>query len=193
MTIQNKTALLSSYKKDEPLIALARLLSKRSWKILASSGTAAYLKENSIPATDIASIVGPPILGHRVVTLSREIHAALLSATSEDSKELERLGIMPIDLVYVILYPLEETIRSGGSPEEVREKTDIGGPALLCAAAKGKRIALSAPEQVPILASWLEKGATETERRGIVKDFSKSALRRVADYAEVSAKYWGNR
>src|SRR3989344_8183630 len=119
-----KTALLASYTKDETLVRLGKMLKDAGWALLGSAGTAKYLKENGIECRDVAEIVGVPILGHRVVTLSRELHAGLLS-TDADAAELEKLGVPRIDLVYVTLYPLEKTIADGGSPAEVVEKTDI--------------------------------------------------------------------
>ena len=185
------TALLSSYKKDESLLRLARLLEKNRWNLLGSAGTTQFLTENGIACKDVSEIVGAPILGHRVVTLSREIYAGLLATTDEDYKELERLHIIPIDLVYVVLYPLEETIGSSGtSPEDIIEKTDIGGPTLLRAAAKGRRIVLSAPEQIDALEKWIRDGSSESEKERIITLFAGAAERRVADYVSASASYW---
>lgn len=137
------TALLSAYDKAG-LEDFAEQLTTLGWKLLASAGTAKYLKEKGITARDISEIVGAPILGHRVVTLSREIHAALLATDSpEDQAELDRLGIPRIDLVYVNLYPLQEEIaKPDCTLESVIEKTDIGGPTLLRSAAKGRRITI---------------------------------------------------
>jgi phosphoribosylaminoimidazolecarboxamide formyltransferase/IMP cyclohydrolase len=184
-----KTALLASYAKDEPLLRLARLLAEHEYALLGSAGTTKFLNENSIPCTDVATKVGPPILGHRVVTLAREIYAALLSRP-EDANELTKLNITPIDLVYVTLYPLEETIAKGGTPEDIIEKTDIGGPTLLRAAAKGRRITLSSSEQISELAQWFEKGASDSERERLVLKFAAAAERRVAEYVRASAEYW---
>src|SRR3989344_3158553 len=137
------TALLSSYEKNESVLRLARLLAKNSWSLLGSAGTTKYLKENGIDCKDVAEMVGPPILGHRVVTLSREIYAGLLATAEADFAELEILNIPVIDLVYVNLYPLEKEIgNTNATPESILEKTDIGGPTLLRAAAKGQRLAL---------------------------------------------------
>ncbi len=148
MSSQQKTALLSASDK-RGLESFARELVALGWNILASAGTTKYLVERGIPARDVAEIVGPPILGHRVVTLSREIHAALLAQdTPEDRAELARLNIPFIDLVYVNFYPLEEEIeRPGSTLESVIEKTDIGGPTLLRSAAKGRRLAISSEDQ----------------------------------------------
>lgn len=186
-------ALLASYEKDAALLRLAQLLTNHGWSLLGSSGTAAYLNENNIPCRDVAEIVGKPILGHRVVTLSREIHAALLS-TPKDTDELKTLGIDPIDLVYVTLYPLEKTVaEESATPEDVIEKTDIGGPALLRSAAKGRRLALSNPAQIDDLEEWLTSGATEEARERLAFRFAAAAERRVADYVDASARYWERR
>src|SRR5665213_938776 len=143
-----KTALLASFAKNEALARLGKMLKEKSWNLLASAGTAKYLNENGISCRDVGEIVGEPILGHRVVTLSREIYAGLLAATPEDFAELEKQGITRIDLVYVTLYPLEATIADAKStPHDVIEKTDIGGPTLLRAAAKSRRVVLSSPQQ----------------------------------------------
>jgi phosphoribosylaminoimidazolecarboxamide formyltransferase / IMP cyclohydrolase len=186
-----KTALLTSYEKNDTVVRLAKILVKNGWNILGSAGTTSYLKENGIACVDAAVTVGPPILGHRVVTLSREIYAGLLASTPEDFAELERLHILNIDLVYVNLYPLEKEIESPqATPESVLEKTDIGGPTLLRAAAKGRRLALSAPKQIETLELWLSRGSPETEREQLTLRFAAEAERRVAEYVSVSANYW---
>ena len=187
-----QTALLASYAKDDALLKLGKLLQEKGWHILGSAGTATYLNEHDIPCKDVAEIVGEPILGHRVVTLSRELHAALL-ATDADQAELDSLGVPRIDLVYVTLYPLEKAIQGGASREEIIEKTDIGGPTLLRAAAKGRRLVLSSPIQIDSLADWLSRGSPENERDALVTKLVAAAERRVADYVGASASYWETR
>jgi phosphoribosylaminoimidazolecarboxamide formyltransferase/IMP cyclohydrolase len=176
---------LASYTKDADLLKLGNMLVDAGWDMLGSAGTAKYLSENGIACRDVAEIVGEPILGHRVVTLSREIHAGLLSR-DEDAAELEKLGIPRIDLVYVTLYPLEETISGGGSQHDVIEKTDIGGPALLRAAGKGRRIVISDASQIDE-AERLIKGEVDEQLLG---KLVAAAERRCADYIGVSAGYW---
>lgn len=183
------TALLSSYDKGESLLRIARLLTEHGWQLLGSSGTVKHLSENGIASRDVAEIVGPPILGHRVVTLSRELHAALLS-TDADTAELERLGVPRINLVYVTLYPLTQTIESGASPAEVIEKTDIGGPTLLRSAAKGGRLALSHLAQIDTLEAWLKAGSPADAREKLVVRLRAEAERRVSQYTAASADYW---
>lgn len=188
-----KTALLASYAKDETLATLGRLLADSGWTLLGSAGTAKYLNENGIACRDVAEIVGPPILGHRVVTLSRELHAGLL-ATESDEGELQKLSVPRIDLVYITLYPLEQTIADPSATEaDVIEKTDIGGPTLLRAAAKGRRLVLSDPSHIGLLETWMKSGSPESEREALVTRLVAAAERRVADYVDASATYWENR
>lgn len=140
-----KIALISVFHKGG-ITEFARQLLGMGWEILASGGTARHLQEAGLSVRDIATLVGEPILGHRVVTLSREIHAGLL-AKEEHRQELESRGIPWIDLVCVDLYPLQlEIARPGSTPESVTEMTDIGGPALLRSAAKGRRIVVCDPQ-----------------------------------------------
>lgn len=180
-------ALLAAFEKDAALLRLGKLLKESGWKLSGSAGTAKYLSENGIPCADVGERVGKPILGHRVVTLAREIYAALLS-TPADSTELQALGIEPYDLVYVTLYPLQETISSGGSDADVVEKTDIGGPTLLRAAAKGRRVVLSSPAQFDEFEARLKNNTLNDETYRIT--LAAAAERRVADYVATSANYW---
>jgi len=181
-----KTALLASFEKDAALLRLGKMLTGAGWSLMGSAGTAKYLNDNDVICRDVAEIVGAPILGHRVVTLSRELHAGLLS-TDADAAELEKLGVPRIDLVYVTLYPLEKVIADGGSAAEVIEKTDIGGPTLLRAAAKGGRIVLSSPTQLEEFETKLANGTFDEKYR---ISLAAAAERRVADYVSTSASYW---
>jgi phosphoribosylaminoimidazolecarboxamide formyltransferase / IMP cyclohydrolase len=146
--MNKKTALISVYHKED-IEKFAKSLVDLGWEIISSGGTAKYLAENGIKVKDVAEIVGgEAILGHRVVTLSREIHAGLMarSEVAKDIDELEKLEIPFIDLVCVDLYPLEEAIaKSDASYESVIESTDVGGPTLIRSAAKGGRIVICDP------------------------------------------------
>ena len=186
-----KTALLSAYDKNG-LAPFARQLAERGWQILASSGTARHLAEQGIASRDVSEIVGEPILGHRVVTLSREIHAALLATeTAEDQAELLRLGVPRIDLVYVNLYPLREEIaRPGATIASVIEKTDIGGPTLLRSAAKGRRIVLTRHEDLDDAIAFIDEThplSRSPER--FISRLAAIAEREVSAYCAASAAY----
>ena len=154
-------ALLSVYDKTG-IEAFAEGLVSLGWKVYASGGTAKAVADAGIDVTDIAELVGgKAILGHRVVTLSREIAAGLLAdKTSEaDLAELQELNIPLIDLVCVDMYPIEEAIAKPGSTKsDVITQTDIGGPTMLRSAAKGHRIVVSAANQRDQVMEWLKAG-----------------------------------
>lgn len=193
-TILPKTALLSAFNKDG-VEDFARRLKEMGWNLLASAGTAKFLAERGIPARNIAEIVGPPILGHRVVTLSRELHAGLLAQdTAEDRAELERIGAPFIDLVYVDLYPLQKEIANPGRTlQSVIEKTDIGGPTMLRSAAKGRRLVVSNPSQFPAIFQFLRAGGVEECPPAVLESFISAlvwaAEDLVADYVKASALF----
>jgi phosphoribosylaminoimidazolecarboxamide formyltransferase/IMP cyclohydrolase len=157
-----KTALISVYRK-EGIEKFARSLVDLGWEIISSGGTAKYLAEQGVKVRDVAELVGgKAILGHRVVTLSREIHAGLMARKGNkgDMEELGRLGIPFIDLVCVDLYPLKEAIaKPDANYESVIESTDVGGPTLLRSAAKGGRIVICDPEdRVRVIGEMRETG-----------------------------------
>jgi phosphoribosylaminoimidazolecarboxamide formyltransferase / IMP cyclohydrolase len=128
-------ALLSVYDKTGA-VDLARGLIQAGWDLVASRSTAAALREAGLEVTDVAELTGfPPILGHRVVTLHPTIHGGLLADRDdpEHQVELGRYGIEPFDLVVSNLYPFGEHAGASSDPIEL---IDIGGPALVRAAAK---------------------------------------------------------
>lgn len=186
------TALISVSDKNG-IDSFVRGLQEEGWEILASGGTAKYLSERGVAVRDVAALVGGgPILGHRVVTLSREIHAGILAADSpEDTAELKSLGLPRIDLVCVDLYPLQKTIDVHGvSREKVLEQTDVGGIALLHAAAKGRRIVIAHPRDRAAVLAWLKKGRPHADE--FVTELAIRAEAIVADYCLASARYHSN-
>ena len=123
-------ALLSVYDKTG-ITELASVLSDAGWELLSSGGTAAAIAEAGIAVTDVADITGfPPILGHRVVTLHPRVHGGILADTAnpEHLADMDAHDIEPIHLVVVNLYPF--------SADPSVELIDIGGPAMVRAAAK---------------------------------------------------------
>jgi phosphoribosylaminoimidazolecarboxamide formyltransferase / IMP cyclohydrolase len=186
-----ENALISVYNKDG-LEEFADGLSTQGFNIYASGGTAKRIGEAGIEVTDVAELVGGgSILGHRVVTLSREVHAALLAQkTPEDLAELERLGIPLIDLVAVDMYPLRDALANPDSTErDIIEQTDIGGPTMLRSAAKGRRIVLSRVEQRPEVLKWLADGRPDEEE--FRRQLAGIAELEAAAYILESAKYIG--
>jgi phosphoribosylaminoimidazolecarboxamide formyltransferase/IMP cyclohydrolase len=184
-----RTALISVYNKTG-ITEFARELISLDFKILASGGTAKHLKDAGVPVEDVANLAGGgAILGHRVVTLSREVHAGLLAKdNTEDRKELEKLKIPFIDMVCVDLYPLEDEINNPkATRESVIEKTDIGGPTMLRSGAKGGRIVICDPDDRKKVLEWLKNG--EPDKEEFINKLRAKTEENVAMYVSLSAEY----
>ncbi len=134
-----KRALLSVSDKTG-IVELARRLHGLGVELLSTGGTMKALQDAGIPVTGVSDVTGfPECLDGRVKTLHPAIHAGLLAMRSnpEHMRQLAELGIQPIDLVVINLYPFRQTIaRPGVTFEEAIENIDIGGPTMLRAAAK---------------------------------------------------------
>jgi phosphoribosylaminoimidazolecarboxamide formyltransferase/IMP cyclohydrolase len=133
-----RRAILAPYDKTG-LADFARALVAGGVELIASGGTARVLTEAGLPVTSVETVTGSPeMLGGRVKTLHPKIHAGLLAdrRKPEHERQLEEHGIAPFDLLVAGLYPFRETVASGADLEEVIENIDIGGPAMVRAAAK---------------------------------------------------------
>ena len=133
-----RRALLAPYDKAG-LTDFARALADDDVELVASGGTAAVLTGAGIAVTPVEAVTGSPeMLGGRVKTLHPKIHGALLAdrRDPEHVRQLEEQGIAPFDLLVAGLYPFRETVASGAPHDDVIEKIDIGGPAMVRAAAK---------------------------------------------------------
>ncbi len=133
-----KRALVSVFDKTG-IIVFARTLRDAGYEILSTGGTAELLKKNGIAVKEISDYThSPEVFGGRVKTLHPRIFGGILynrfNATHE--KEREREKIEPVDVVVVNLYPFEETLAHGANVFEAIEKIDVGGVALVRAAAK---------------------------------------------------------
>ena len=134
-----RRALLSVYDKTG-LEELARGLSKLDVELVASGGTAAFLEKIGIHVTPVEDVTEvPELLGGRVKTLHPRIHAAILARRDrpDDQASLDEHEIQPFDLVCVNLYPFQQVVaRQAVREQDAVEMIDIGGPAMLRAAAK---------------------------------------------------------
>ncbi|MDB9466220.1 bifunctional phosphoribosylaminoimidazolecarboxamide formyltransferase/IMP cyclohydrolase [Dolichospermum circinale] len=135
-----RLALLSVSNKTGIGDLARSLVEEFGFDIISSGGTAKTLKDAGIPVTKVSDYTGSPeILGGRVKTLHPRIHGGILARRDiqEDIIDLENNQIRPIDLVVVNLYPFTETIaKPGVTLADAVEQIDIGGPAMLRAAAK---------------------------------------------------------
>jgi len=189
--MNRKNALLSVYNKTG-IVEFAGSLVELGWTLYSSGGTAKKIALAGIPVTDVSTLVGgEAILDHRVVTLSREVHAGLLARPIDiDIAELESLGIPWLGMVCVDMYPLKEEIaKPDSTPESVIEQTDIGGLTMLRSAAKGQRIVMCDPTDRTVVIEWLKAG--EPEREAFITSLVAKAEATVADYCLASATYHG--
>lgn len=187
--LPEKVALISVWDKTG-IVEFARDLVARGWGILASGGTAKKLQDAGIPVTDVALLVGGgAILGHRVVTLSREVHAGLLARLNneQDLAELATLHIPPIQMVCVNFYPLENEVKKPGvTRQSIIDQTDIGGPCMVRSGAKGRRILVTDPAQYRDVITRLDSSAQYEE---VWYDtMAADAEGRVAHYCLTSAR-----
>ena len=148
--LEIKNALISVYNKDN-IISLAKVLEENGVKIYCTEGTFKYLNENGIHSIKISEYTGSEeMLDGRVKSLHPKIFAGILADKNnkEHLHQLKELGVEPIDLVVVNLYPFEEGLKKGLSVSEMTELIDIGGVALLRAGAKNYTncCVLSSPE-----------------------------------------------
>ncbi len=184
-----KFALLSVFNKDG-IVEFAQALIALGYALIASGGTRDALLKAGVEVNDVAWLVGgKAILGHRVVTLSREIHAALLADPKnfDHVKEMEAIKVPFIDIVCVDPYPMKAAIAAGKTRAEVIELTDIGGPAMLRSAAKGRRIVVCDPADRMKTIAWLKEGKPDED--AYVTALIAKAEGVAADYALASARY----
>ncbi len=133
-----RRALLSVSDKAG-VVEFARLLAARGAEILSTGGTAAAIRAAGIPVKDVSEHTGfPEILDGRVKTLVPQVHGGLLGRRDlpDHLAQMAEHGIAPIDLVAVNLYPFEATVAAGAPFADTVEQIDVGGPAMIRAAAK---------------------------------------------------------
>lgn len=171
-----KTALISVSDKTN-LIELAQGLCSREYSIIATGGTASYLKENLFEVTEISQLTGfPEVMEGRVKTLNPVIFGGILYKrdSEEHLKHLEQIGAVAIDVVCVNLYPFEAVAKDPDSDiTKLIENVDIGGPSLIRAAAKNHKFVtvLTNPSQYKNFISLLANNSlTEEARRRFAVD-----------------------
>ena len=165
-----RRALLSVSDKTG-LLALARELAGLGVELLSTGGTARALRDAGIPVRDVSEVTGfPEIMDGRVKTLHPAIHGGLLGRSGVDDAVMAEHGIQPIDLLVVNLYPFAATVaKPDCSYDDAIENIDIGGPAMLRAAAKNhaRTSVVVDPAQYDSLLEALRAGGTTlAQRRG---------------------------
>lgn len=190
-----KRRALVSVSDKRGVAAFARKLSGMGFEIISTGGTARALEEARVPVVQVSEITGAPeMLDGRVKTLHPKIHGGIL-ADLENPDHVTQLvdhDIGPIDLVCINLYPFEKTVAGDPSEKEAIEQIDIGGPAMLRAAAKNFKsvTVVPSPEFYKEVVSELENEGqiTEPTRRRLAL----AAFRRTADYDAAISDWLGS-
>ncbi|WP_030508436.1 bifunctional phosphoribosylaminoimidazolecarboxamide formyltransferase/IMP cyclohydrolase [Microbispora rosea] len=188
-----RRALITVYDKTG-LEDLARGLEAAGVEIVSTGGTAAAIASYGVPVTKVESLTGfPECLDGRVKTLHPRVHAGLLADGANPShvKQLEELEIEAFQLAVVNLYPFAATVNSGASDAECVEQIDIGGPAMIRAAAKNHgtmAVVVDPAAYGEVLAAVAEGGFTLTERRRLAA----TAYAHTAAYDVAVASWFAN-
>jgi phosphoribosylaminoimidazolecarboxamide formyltransferase/IMP cyclohydrolase len=165
-----RRALVSVYDKAG-LAELAKALHEAGTEIVSTGSTARTIEQAGIPVTKVEELTGfPECLGGRVKTLHPRVHAGLLADTMnpDHNQQLMDLGISPFQLLVSNLYPFQQTVASGADDGEIIEQIDIGGPAMVRAAAKnhGSVAVVTSPAQYgDLLTAIADNGFTLEQRR----------------------------
>ena len=190
MNIPIRRALLSVSNKDG-LIEFARELRQRGVDILSTGGTAALLEKNGIAVTEVSAHTGfPEIMDGRVKTLHPRIHGGLLGRRDIDDEVMRQHSIEPIDLLVVNLYPFAATIaKPDCTYEDAIENIDIGGPAMVRAAAKNHdrvTVVVDPVDYASVLAELAASGSVALSTR---KQLAAKAYAHTASYDAAVASY----
>src|SRR5919206_5254311 len=178
-----RRALLGVYDKAG-IEDLARGLAAAGVELVSTGATARRIAEAGVPVRPVEKVTGfPECLDGRVKTLHPAVHAGILAdrRKAEHTAQLDELGIAPFDLVVVNLYPFLDTVRSGASPDECVEQIDIGGPAMVRAAAKNHpsvAVVVEPARYDDVLAAVQGGGFTLAERQKLAA----AAFRHTAAY-----------
>jgi phosphoribosylaminoimidazolecarboxamide formyltransferase/IMP cyclohydrolase len=176
-----KWALLSVWDK-RGILDLAKTLDSFHVKILSSGGTGKILREAGIDFTEVSAYTGSPeMMDGRIKTLHPKVHGGLLARRGIDEQAMTEQGIHPIDLLVANLYPFEEMAITVPDLESLVEYIDIGGPAMIRAAAKNYRdvAVITDPSDYQLVEQALESGGFSHEQRF---SLARKAFARTAAY-----------
>ena len=182
-TVLPVTRALLSVSDKTGIVELARELAALGVALLSTGGTAKALREAGIDVTDVSDVTGfPEIMDGRVKTLHPKIHGGLLGRSGVDDAVMAEHGIAPIDLLVVNLYPFAQTVaKPGCTYDDAVENIDIGGPAMLRAAAKNhaRTSVVVDPADYAALLDALGAGGTDAAQR---RAFAAKAYAHTAAY-----------
>lgn len=189
-----RRAIISVSDKTQ-VVGLARRLVSMGWEIVSTGGTATTLATKGIPVTVVSDVTGfPECLDGRVKTLHPMVHAGILARRDVPAhmEQIAELGVVPVDLVVVNLYPFRRTVACPGVTwEEAVEQVDIGGPSLIRAAAKNHAavtVVVDPADYDRVLVEFERDGDTSEATR---RDLAARAFRHTAAYDAFIAQWFG--
>ena len=188
-----RTALLSVSDKNG-IVPFAKALHDQGIKLISTGGTAKLLAENQLPVVEVASLTKfPEMLNGRVKTLHPMVHGGLLARrdSPEHMSALKEHGIDTIDMLVINLYPFNQTVaKETCSFEDAVENIDIGGPAMLRAAAKNHQdvtVLISPEDYAPVLAEMKANNNTVSYKTNLA--LAKKVFAHTAQYDGAIANY----
>ncbi|MFL5040966.1 MAG: bifunctional phosphoribosylaminoimidazolecarboxamide formyltransferase/IMP cyclohydrolase [Xanthobacteraceae bacterium] len=189
-------ALLSVSDKTG-LVAFARALAEHGIELVSTGGTAKALAAEALSVVDVADLTGfPEMMDGRVKTLHPGVHGGLLAIRDDQDHiaAMQAHGIRPIDLLVVNLYPFEETVAKGAGFADCVENIDIGGPAMIRAAAKNHAdvaVVVEPADYAPVLAELKAHGGATT--LALRQRLAAKAYARTAAYDAAIANWFADR
>src|SRR6478609_9442110 len=195
-TTRRVTRALLSVSDKTGLIEFAKALAGHGVELISTGGTAKAIAAAGLAVKDVSELTGfPEMMDGRVKTLHPKVHGGLLAIrdNKEHAESMQAHGIAPIDLLIVNLYPFEATVDKGAGFEDCIENIDIGGPAMIRAAAKNHddvAVVVDADDYKAVLDELTSnKGATTLALR---KRLAAKAYARTAAY-DAAISNWFNR
>jgi phosphoribosylaminoimidazolecarboxamide formyltransferase / IMP cyclohydrolase len=177
---------LISVSDKSGLVELARALAGRGVEIVSTGGTAAALARAGVPVVDVGALTGfPEMMDGRLKTLHPRVHGGLLAVRNDPAHLAAMIahGIVPIDLLVVNLYPFEDALRRGARFDDMIENIDIGGPAMIRAAAKNHRDVVTIVDTADYSALLEELNAHDgSTQRSFRRAMAQKAYARTAAY-----------
>jgi phosphoribosylaminoimidazolecarboxamide formyltransferase / IMP cyclohydrolase len=183
-----KRALISVSDKTG-LVEFTRALAGHAVELISTGGTASTLRSAGLQVTEVSEVTGfPEIMDGRVKTLHPMVHGGLLALRDKHADAMRAHGITGIDLLVSNLYPFEATVGKGAAFNEIIENIDVGGPAMIRAAAKNHDwvTVVVDPEDYPLVLTQLTQGGIDARTR---RKLAQIAFARTAAYDSAVAEW----
>ncbi|MEA2983688.1 MAG: phosphoribosylaminoimidazolecarboxamide formyltransferase / cyclohydrolase, partial [Alphaproteobacteria bacterium] len=190
------TRALISVSDKTGLVEFARGLVSHGVELVSTGGTAKAIKDAGLNVMDVSELTGfPEMMDGRVKTLHPKVHGGLLAIrdNQDHAAAMGAHGIRPIDLLVVNLYPFEETVAKGAAFDDCIENIDIGGPAMIRAAAKNHNdvaVVVDADDYARVLGELAAHGGAVT--LGLRKSLAQKAYARTAAYDAAISNWFAN-